>query len=76
MASHSLTLPTVPASMDNPSRLLGHARRTGRFGLNILGVHQVVLATAFACSGLEKFDGIACSAIPGITEVGAGGPRP
>jgi flavin reductase (DIM6/NTAB) family NADH-FMN oxidoreductase RutF len=64
-ASHSLTPPMVLVSLDNRSQLLAVIRRTGRFGLNILGVHQADLATAFARTGPDKFDGIAWSASPG-----------
>lgn len=49
-ASLSLTPPMVLVSLDNRSQLLALVRRTGRFGLNILGVDQAELATAFARS--------------------------
>src|SRR3546814_13770434 len=47
--------PKVLVSLDNRSQLLVLVRRTGRFGLNILGVvHQAALATAFARSDPDK----------------------
>ncbi|MFD8220275.1 flavin reductase family protein [Streptomyces sp. NPDC059697] len=60
-ASLSLTPPMVLVSLDERSQLLAIIRRTGRFGLNILGTHQAGLATAFARSGPDKFAGIAWS---------------
>ncbi|MGY0063628.1 flavin reductase family protein [Streptomyces sp. LZ34] len=60
-ASLSLTPPMVLVSLDNRSDLLALIRRTGRFGLNILGTHQAGLATAFARSGPHKFDGVTWS---------------
>lgn len=39
-ASVSLTPPMVLVSLDNQSQLLAIIRRTGRFGLNVLGSHQ------------------------------------
>ncbi|WP_306943054.1 flavin reductase family protein [Streptomyces phaeochromogenes] len=56
-ASHSLTPPMVLVSLDNRSQLLAVIRRTGRFGLNILGVHQADLATAFARTGPDSSTG-------------------
>ncbi|MGP4051608.1 flavin reductase family protein [Streptomyces sp. 2A115] len=58
----SLTPPMVLVSLDDHSQLLAHVRRTRRFGLNILGVHQAALTTAFTRSGPDKSDGIAWSA--------------
>ncbi|MGX1675375.1 flavin reductase family protein [Streptomyces sp. NPDC055400] len=57
-ASLSLTPPMVLVSLANESQLLAITRRTGRFGLNVLGTHQAQLATAFARSGTDKFDGV------------------
>ncbi|MGW3690747.1 flavin reductase family protein [Streptomyces sp. NPDC005125] len=59
--SLSLTPPMVLVSLDERSQLLAIIRRTGRFGLNILGTHQAEIATAFARSGPDKFKGIAWS---------------
>ncbi|MFH9990896.1 flavin reductase family protein [Streptomyces luteogriseus] len=59
--SLSLTPPMVLVCLDNRSRLLEVIRRTGRFGLNILGAHQADLATAFARSGPDKFSGVTWS---------------
>ncbi|MFI1730427.1 flavin reductase family protein [Streptomyces acidicola] len=57
-ASLSLTPPMVLVSLDGQSQLLAIIRRTGRFGLNVLGSHQSDLATAFASSGPDKFRGV------------------
>ncbi|MEV7864401.1 flavin reductase family protein [Streptomyces hirsutus] len=57
-ASLSLAPPMVLVSLDNRSHLLAIIRRTGRFGLNVLTSHQFDLATAFARSGEDKFEGI------------------
>ncbi|MFC9425720.1 flavin reductase family protein [Streptomyces sp. NPDC056987] len=57
-ASLSLTPPMVLVSLDNRSQLLTIIRRTGRFGLNILGTHQAGLAAAFARPGQNKFDDV------------------
>ncbi|WP_416966730.1 flavin reductase family protein [Streptomyces sp. 4F14] len=56
--SLSLTPPMVLVSLDNRSRLLATVRRTGRFGLNILGTRQAALAAAFARTGEDKFDDV------------------
>ncbi|MGW0928950.1 flavin reductase family protein [Streptomyces sp. NPDC002644] len=60
-ASLSLTPPMVLVSLDNRSQLLAIIRRTGRFGLNILGADQAGLAAAFARSGRDKFDDVTWS---------------
>ncbi|WP_328883268.1 flavin reductase family protein [Streptomyces sp. NBC_00299] len=59
--SLSLTPPMVLVCLYNRSRLLEVIRGTGRFGLNILGAHQADLATTFARSGPDKFDGVTWS---------------
>lgn len=51
----------VVVSLDERSHLLAIIRRTGRFGLNVLGMHQAELAAAFARSGPDKFEGISWS---------------
>ncbi|MFD4029184.1 flavin reductase family protein [Streptomyces sp. NPDC058637] len=56
--SLSLTPPMVLVSLDERSHLLAVIRRGGRFGLNVLGAHQADLASVFARSGPDKFDGI------------------
>ncbi|MDX3458195.1 flavin reductase family protein [Streptomyces sp. ME02-8801-2C] len=57
-ASLSLTPPMVLVSLDKRSQLLAIVRRIGLFGLNVLGAHQVNLATAFARTSTEKFRGV------------------
>lgn len=59
--SLSLTPPMVLVSLDERSRLLAVIRRSGRFGLNVLGAHQAPLASVFARSGPDKFDGVGWS---------------
>ncbi len=65
-ASLSLTPPMVLVSLDERSRLLAVVRRSGRFGLNVLGAHQADLASVFACSGPDKFDGVDWSPSGGL----------
>ncbi|CAI7980969.1 hypothetical protein FRAHR75_940005 [Frankia sp. Hr75.2] len=48
----------VLVSLDNRSHLLAIIRRTGRLGLNILGIHQAGLAATFARPGRDKFDDV------------------
>ncbi|MFD5162159.1 flavin reductase family protein [Streptomyces hawaiiensis] len=55
-ASLSLTPPMMLVSLDNRSQLLATIRRTGRLGLNILGLHQAGLAATFALPGRDRFD--------------------
>ncbi|MFF2313023.1 flavin reductase family protein [Streptomyces albidoflavus] len=57
-ASLSLTPPMVLVSLDQRSHLLAVIRRSGRFGVNVLGARQADLASGFARPGLGKFDGI------------------
>ncbi|MDT0612269.1 flavin reductase family protein [Streptomyces lancefieldiae] len=57
-ASLSLTPPMVLVSLDERSCLLAVVRRSGRFGVNVLGAHQADPASVFARSGPDKFDGI------------------
>jgi flavin reductase (DIM6/NTAB) family NADH-FMN oxidoreductase RutF len=57
-ASLSLAPPMVLVSLAERSRLLAAVRRAGRFGLNVLGVHQADLAAVFAQTDTEKFHGV------------------
>lgn len=57
-ASLSMTPPMVLVSLDRGSDLLTLVRRSGRFGLNVLGTHQTALALAFAKKGIDKFTGV------------------
>ncbi|MFD6548506.1 flavin reductase family protein [Streptomyces sp. NPDC058398] len=56
--SLSLAPPMVLVSLAERSRLLAAVRRTGRFGLNVLGAHQADLAAVFARTGAERFEGV------------------
>lgn len=54
-ASLSMQPPMVLVSLDRGSDLLEIVRRTGRFGLNVLGADHAALALAFARKGEDKF---------------------
>ncbi|MDT4935755.1 MAG: hypothetical protein QOK11_3647 [Pseudonocardiales bacterium] len=54
-ASLSMQPPMVLVSLDRGSDLLEIIRRTGRFGLNVLGADHVALALSFARKGDDKF---------------------
>lgn len=54
-ASLSLDPPMVLVAIDRGSDLLALVRRTGRFGVNVLGATQSALALIFARKGPEKF---------------------
>ena len=56
--SLSLTPPMILVSLDNNSRLLGHIRNSGRFGLNLLASDQSDLARRFASKADDKFEGV------------------
>ncbi|MCF1592592.1 flavin reductase family protein [Streptomyces muensis] len=56
--SLSMAPPMVLVSLDRGSDLLTLVRRSGRFGLNVLGTHQTALALAFAKKGTDKFAGV------------------
>jgi flavin reductase (DIM6/NTAB) family NADH-FMN oxidoreductase RutF len=56
--SLSVRPPMILVSLDNGSRLLGHIRSSGRFGLNLLASDQSQLARRFASKANDKFDGI------------------
>jgi flavin reductase (DIM6/NTAB) family NADH-FMN oxidoreductase RutF len=55
--SLSMTPPMVLVSLDLGSDLLEMVRRTGRFGVNVLGADSAAHALAFARKGRDKFDG-------------------
>lgn len=70
--SLSLDPPMVLVSLARSSDLLGLIRRTGTFGVNVLGRDQHALAAGFARKGKSKFDGVRWSAdraVPRIAEV-------
>ncbi|MFH8492026.1 flavin reductase family protein [Streptomyces longisporoflavus] len=57
-ASLSLTPPMMLVSLDERSHLLAAVRRSGRFGVNVLGAHQADPASVFSRSAPAKSDGI------------------
>jgi flavin reductase (DIM6/NTAB) family NADH-FMN oxidoreductase RutF len=57
-ASLSLSPPMVLVSLDQGSDLLGALPEGARFGVNVLGSGQAVLAAAFARKGADKFAGV------------------
>jgi flavin reductase (DIM6/NTAB) family NADH-FMN oxidoreductase RutF len=65
-ASLSMSPPSVLVSLDQGSEVLALLRRTGRFGLNILGHDQAELATGFARKGSDKFAGVPWSLADGV----------
>ncbi|MCE0761431.1 flavin reductase family protein [Pseudonocardia kujensis] len=72
--SLSLRPPLVMVALDLSSRLLAHIRRSQRFGVNLLGRHQVDLARVFATKGDEKFAGVAWRSAQGVPRLdGAAG---
>lgn len=64
-ASLSMSPPSVLVSLDQASEVLALLRRTGRFGLNILGHDQAAIATTFARKGSDKFAGVPWSLADG-----------
>jgi flavin reductase (DIM6/NTAB) family NADH-FMN oxidoreductase RutF len=65
----------VLVSLDLGSELLAIVRKTGRFGLSVLGSGQSALALAFARKGgAGKFDGVPWETDGGVPRLaGAGG---
>jgi flavin reductase (DIM6/NTAB) family NADH-FMN oxidoreductase RutF len=57
-ASLSMDPPMILVSLDRRSELLGLIRRTGSFGVNVLGAHQAGTASMFASKGVDRFAGI------------------
>jgi flavin reductase (DIM6/NTAB) family NADH-FMN oxidoreductase RutF len=72
-ASLSMEPPMVVACLDRRSDLLARVRRTGRFGVNVLGSAHSALAVSFAKKGAEKFHGVEWEADNGIPRL-AGAP--
>lgn len=54
-ASLSLRPPMVTVALDHRSTLLKCIRRTGRYGVNVLGHGQDDAALAFATRGIDRF---------------------
>lgn len=65
-ASLSMSPPSLLVSLDQGSDLLALVRRTGAFGVNILGSDQANLAGCFARKGQDKFAGIEWSIADGV----------
>ncbi|WP_224389996.1 flavin reductase family protein [Pseudonocardia sp. ICBG1293] len=59
--SLSMSPPMVLVSLDAGSDLLALVRRTGTFGVNVLGVGQAGLALRFARKGADGFDDVTWS---------------
>ncbi|KYG53504.1 flavin reductase [Streptomyces sp. WAC04657] len=55
LTSLSLRPPMVTIALDRRSRLLAVVRRTGRFGVNLLGAGQAGLAAVFASPAADRF---------------------
>ncbi|MDT9682317.1 flavin reductase family protein [Streptomyces sp. TRM76323] len=55
LASLSLRPPMVTIALDHRSALLPKIRRTGRFGVNLLGAGQAAVAGAFASPVADRF---------------------
>ncbi|MEU6644099.1 flavin reductase family protein [Saccharomonospora sp. NPDC046836] len=74
-ASLSLAPPMLLVSLDRSSQLLTIVRRTGRFGVNVLGSAHADLARRFAGKGGPgKFDGVAWEPHTDVPRIpGAGG---
>src|SRR5262249_27038114 len=66
VASLSMAPPMVLVALDRQSDLLALVRRTGRFGVNVLGSAQSALALSFARKGLGKFNGVRWLADHGV----------
>lgn len=65
-ASLSMAPPMVLVALDRQSDLLALVRRTGRFGVNVLGSAQSALAMSFARKGSGKFNGVRWVADHGV----------
>lgn len=65
-SSLSLDPPMVLVALDRDSRLLAHALRTRRIGINLLGHGQHHLAVAFAQKNDDKFADVAWSEWDGL----------
>lgn len=65
-ASLSMVPPMVLVALDRSSDLLALLRRTGGFGVNVLGATQSALALAFARKGPDKFTDVGWEAANGL----------
>jgi flavin reductase (DIM6/NTAB) family NADH-FMN oxidoreductase RutF len=74
-ASLSMNPPMMVVSLDLGSELLAVVRRTGHFGVNVLGSGQSALARTFARKGgATKFAGVPWEIDAGVPRIlGAGG---
>ncbi|MVO88709.1 flavin reductase [Streptomyces sp. p1417] len=55
LTSLSLRPPMVTIALDRGSKLLPRIRRTGRFGVNLLGAGQAGVAAVFASPAADRF---------------------
>lgn len=65
-ASLSMDPPMILVSLDRRSELLEIVRRTGSFGVNVLGTHQAATAARFASKGVDRFADVAWSLDSGV----------
>jgi flavin reductase (DIM6/NTAB) family NADH-FMN oxidoreductase RutF len=56
--SLSVDPPLVLVALDRSSDLLGHLKRSGRFGLNLLAAGQQDIGLACSQKGADKFEGV------------------
>ncbi|GGZ38450.1 monooxygenase [Streptomyces inusitatus] len=66
LTSLSLCPPMVTVALDRRSRLLPRIRRTGRFGVNLLGAGQDGVAGVFASPTADRFDQVEWYADEGL----------
>jgi flavin reductase (DIM6/NTAB) family NADH-FMN oxidoreductase RutF len=69
-ASLSMQPPMVMVALNEDSELLKMIRRTGRFGLNILGASQADLAMKFGRKGPDKCAGVDWNLEHGVPRLG------
>lgn len=66
LASLSLDPPLISVAFDQGSAMLRKIQRSGRFGVNLLGLAQDELAVIFARRGVDRFGSVAWFADDGL----------